>query len=256
MNAANVSTIETAKFDKLAARWWDPNGESRPLHDLNPARLNYIAQRVALQGARVLDVGCGGGILSESLAAAGADVTGIDLAPRVLEVARLHLHESGLRVEYCDISVELLATEMPGAFDVIACMELLEHVPDPGRVIGACATLLKTGGTLVRIHAQSHAAGVCRGDFRRRIRGQPAAARHASLCAVHPPVGAGRSPACGGTGTGRLEWACVQPDHAPGENHAKYTSKLFGLCAKAMTVIPAWIAGIQTAWTPCFHCRA
>ncbi|MGH8040588.1 MAG: bifunctional 2-polyprenyl-6-hydroxyphenol methylase/3-demethylubiquinol 3-O-methyltransferase UbiG [Rudaea sp.] len=146
--AGNVNLAETAKFDALAARWWDPNGESRPLHDLNPARLNYIAEHVTLNGARVLDVGCGGGILSEALAAAGADVTGIDLAPRVLEVARLHLHESGLRVDYRDISVEALAAEMPGAFDVIACMELLEHVPDPGSVIRACATLLKRGGRL------------------------------------------------------------------------------------------------------------
>lgn len=148
MNAANVSPAETAKFDRLAARWWDQDGESRPLHDLNPARLNYIAERVALKGARVLDVGCGGGILSEALARAGADVVGIDLAPRVLEVARLHLHESGLRVEYREIAVEALAVEMPGAFDAVTCMELLEHVPDPGSVIAACAALLKPGGRL------------------------------------------------------------------------------------------------------------
>lgn len=148
MSAANVSTIETAKFDRLAARWWDIDGESRPLHDLNPVRLNYIAGRVALKGARVLDVGCGGGILSESLARAGADVTGIDLAPRVLEVARLHLHESKLRVEYREVAVEALAAEMPAAFDAVACMEMLEHVPDPGSVIAACAALLKPGGRL------------------------------------------------------------------------------------------------------------
>jgi 2-polyprenyl-6-hydroxyphenyl methylase/3-demethylubiquinone-9 3-methyltransferase len=148
MNAVNVSTAETAKFDRLAARWWDVDGESRPLHDLNPARLNYIAERVALKGARVLDVGCGGGILSESLARAGAEVTGIDLAPRVLEVARLHLHESGLEVDYRQISVEALAAEMPAAFDAVACMEMLEHVPDPGSVMGACAALLKPGGRL------------------------------------------------------------------------------------------------------------
>lgn len=148
MNAANVSSTETAKFDRLAARWWDKDGESRPLHDLNPARLNYIAERIALKGARVLDVGCGGGILSEALARAGADVVGIDLAPRVLEVARLHLHESGLRVEYREIAVEALAAEMPGAFDAVTCMELLEHVPDPGSVIAACAALLRPGGRL------------------------------------------------------------------------------------------------------------
>lgn len=148
MNAANVSPAETAKFDRLAARWWDKDGESRPLHDLNPARLNYIAERIALKGARVLDVGCGGGILSEALARAGADVVGIDLAPRVLEVARLHLHESGLRIEYREIAVEALAAEIPGAFDAVTCMELLEHVPDPGSVIRACAALLKPGGRL------------------------------------------------------------------------------------------------------------
>jgi 2-polyprenyl-6-hydroxyphenyl methylase/3-demethylubiquinone-9 3-methyltransferase len=144
----NVHSAETAKFDKLAARWWDVNGESRPLHDLNPVRLNYIAGRVALKGVRVLDVGCGGGILSEALARAGADVVGIDLAPRVLEVARLHLHESGQRVDYREISVEALATEMPASFDAVTCMEMLEHVPDPASVVSACATLLRPGGQL------------------------------------------------------------------------------------------------------------
>jgi 2-polyprenyl-6-hydroxyphenyl methylase/3-demethylubiquinone-9 3-methyltransferase len=148
MNGANVNPAETAKFDRIAARWWDKNGESRPLHDLNPARLNYIAGRVALKGARVLDVGCGGGILSEALAAAGAQVTGIDLAPRVLDVARLHLHESNLAVDYREISVEALAAAEPGAFDAVTCMEMLEHVPDPGSVIAASAALLKTGGRL------------------------------------------------------------------------------------------------------------
>jgi len=146
MNSTNVNPVETAKFDRLASRWWDADGESRPLHDLNPARLNYIADRIALNGARMLDVGCGGGILSEALAAAGAHVTGIDLAPRVLDVARLHLHETGLSVDYREISVEALAAELPGAFDAIACMEMLEHVPDPGSVIAACAALLKPGG--------------------------------------------------------------------------------------------------------------
>lgn len=148
MNAPNVHAAETAKFDRLAARWWDRDGESRPLHDLNPARLNYIAQRTPLRGMRVLDVGCGGGILSESLARAGASVTGIDLAPRVLEVARLHLHESALEVDYRQISVEELAQQAPACFDAIACMEMLEHVPDPGSVVSACATLIKPGGRL------------------------------------------------------------------------------------------------------------
>lgn len=144
----NVNRAETGKFDKLAAGWWDPEGESRPLHDLNPVRLNYIAERAALKGARVLDVGCGGGILSEALAASGAQVVGIDLAPRVLDVARLHLHESNLQVDYREISVEALAQASPGEFDVVTCMEMLEHVPDAGSVIAACAALLKPGGRL------------------------------------------------------------------------------------------------------------
>ena len=147
-NAANVNRAETAKFDRLAARWWDPDGESRPLHDLNPVRHGYVADRVALNGTRALDVGCGGGILSDSLARAGAKVTAIDLAPAVLDVARLHLHESGLEVDYRETSVESLAEAMPGTFDLVTCMEMLEHVPDPGSVIRACATLLKPGGKL------------------------------------------------------------------------------------------------------------
>jgi 2-polyprenyl-6-hydroxyphenyl methylase/3-demethylubiquinone-9 3-methyltransferase len=146
--APNVNPAETAKFDRLAARWWDPDGESRPLHDLNPVRLAYIADRTLLKGARALDVGCGGGLLSEALARAGALVMGIDLAPVVLDVARLHLHESGLAVDYREISVEALAGEMPARFDVVTCMEMLEHVPDPGSAIRACAQLLKPGGKL------------------------------------------------------------------------------------------------------------
>jgi len=149
MNAStNVYAAETAKFDRLAARWWDPDGESRPLHDLNPVRLDYIAARASLHGANALDVGCGGGLLSEALARAGAITLAIDLAPGVLEVARLHLHESGLAVDYREISVEALADEMPGRFDVVTCMEMLEHVPDPASVIRACAMLLKPGGKL------------------------------------------------------------------------------------------------------------
>jgi len=144
----NVSAAETAKFDRLASRWWDPDGESRPLHDLNPVRLGYIAERANLNGARVLDVGCGGGLLSEALARAGAEVTAIDLAPAVLDVARLHLFESGLKVDYREVSVEALAAEKPSHFDVVTCMEMLEHVPDPASVIAACAMLLKPGGQL------------------------------------------------------------------------------------------------------------
>ena len=148
MNTSNVNPVEVAKFERLASRWWDPDGESRPLHDLNPLRFAYIAGRVAVKGARALDVGCGGGLLSEALAHAGATVTGIDLAPAVLDVARLHLLEGTLHVDYRETSVEALAGEMAGQFDFITCMEMLEHVPDPASVIHACADLLKPGGRL------------------------------------------------------------------------------------------------------------
>ncbi|HMM65807.1 MAG TPA: bifunctional 2-polyprenyl-6-hydroxyphenol methylase/3-demethylubiquinol 3-O-methyltransferase UbiG [Dokdonella sp.] len=148
MNTANVNPAEVAKFERLASRWWDADGESRPLHDLNPVRLGYIAGRSALEGARALDVGCGGGLLSEALARAGARVTGIDLAPAVLDVARLHLLESGLEVDYREASVEAIAAEAGGQFDVITCMEMLEHVPDPASVVRACAQLLRPGGRL------------------------------------------------------------------------------------------------------------
>jgi len=147
-STTNVHPAETAKFDRLASRWWDPDGESRPLHDLNPVRLGYVAARCSLKGARALDVGCGGGLLSEALARSGARVTAIDLAPAVLDVARLHLFESKLEVDYREVSVETLADEMPGAFDIVTCMEMLEHVPDPASVIRACASLLKPCGTL------------------------------------------------------------------------------------------------------------
>ncbi len=148
MNAVNVNPGEVAKFDRLASRWWDADGESRPLHDLNPVRLGYIAARAVLKGATIVDVGCGGGLLSEGLARAGAAVTGIDLAPAVLDVARLHLLESGLQVDYRETSVEALADTMAGQCDVVTCLEMLEHVPDPSSVIAACARLLRPGGKL------------------------------------------------------------------------------------------------------------
>jgi 2-polyprenyl-6-hydroxyphenyl methylase/3-demethylubiquinone-9 3-methyltransferase len=144
--AINVDHAEVSKFEQLASRWWDPNSEFKPLHEINPLRLDYIDSRVGFNGKTVLDVGCGGGILAESMAARGAKVTGIDMGEAPLEVARLHLLESGQQVDYRRIPVEELATEMPAQFDVVTCMEMLEHVPDPASVIAACATLVKPGG--------------------------------------------------------------------------------------------------------------
>jgi 2-polyprenyl-6-hydroxyphenyl methylase/3-demethylubiquinone-9 3-methyltransferase len=144
----NASPAELKKFGELASRWWDPEGPQKPLHQLNPARLGYVARRMPLKGAKVLDVGCGAGLLSEALAGEGADVTGLDLAPELIDIARLHLLESGRRVDYRLQSVESLATQMPGRFDAITCMEMLEHVPDPASVLQACAGLLKPGGRL------------------------------------------------------------------------------------------------------------
>jgi 2-polyprenyl-6-hydroxyphenyl methylase/3-demethylubiquinone-9 3-methyltransferase len=143
---ANADPQELSKFGDLAHRWWDPNSEFKPLHDINPLRLDWIDKSVGLAGQRVVDVGCGGGILSESMAARGAQVTGIDLSEKPLGVARLHLLESGRQVNYRMISAEALAEEMPGAFDVVTCMEMLEHVPDPSSVVTACARLVKPGG--------------------------------------------------------------------------------------------------------------
>ncbi|MCB1725272.1 MAG: bifunctional 2-polyprenyl-6-hydroxyphenol methylase/3-demethylubiquinol 3-O-methyltransferase UbiG [Gammaproteobacteria bacterium] len=145
-HTANVDHAEVDKFERLASRWWDPHSEFKPLHAINPLRLDYIDERVALPGKHVLDVGCGGGILAESMAARGAHVTGIDMGKAPLEVARLHLLESGLQVDYRHMAAEALAAEMPGAFDVVTCMEMLEHVPDPASVIAACAQLVKPGG--------------------------------------------------------------------------------------------------------------
>jgi 2-polyprenyl-6-hydroxyphenyl methylase / 3-demethylubiquinone-9 3-methyltransferase len=144
--AQNVDPEEIAKFESLAARWWDPHSEFKPLHDINPLRLNYVNDRVGLPGKTVLDIGCGGGILAESMAAHGATVTGIDLGDAPLAVAKLHLKESGQKVEYRKISAEDMAREKPESFDVVTCMEMLEHVPDPASTIAACARLVKPGG--------------------------------------------------------------------------------------------------------------
>jgi 2-polyprenyl-6-hydroxyphenyl methylase/3-demethylubiquinone-9 3-methyltransferase len=152
--AANVSPEEIARFGKLAARWWDPDGESRPLHDLNPVRAAYVAARVQLPGARVADVGCGGGLLSEALAKSGAHVTGIDMGEKVIEIARLHLHESRLEAPDLDVdyrvqsSAELAAAEAE-SYDAVCCMELIEHVPDPEALVNDLARMVKPGGVVV-----------------------------------------------------------------------------------------------------------
>jgi 2-polyprenyl-6-hydroxyphenyl methylase/3-demethylubiquinone-9 3-methyltransferase len=143
---ANADTAELQRFSELAHRWWDPQGAMRPLHDLNPLRLDWIDRTAALAGKRVVDVGCGGGILAEAMARKGADVLGIDLAAKLLRVAELHALETSTRVAYRQASAEQLAGEAPAGFDVVTCMEMLEHVPDPASVVTACATLVKPGG--------------------------------------------------------------------------------------------------------------
>lgn len=142
----NIDRTEQEKFDAVASGWWDPEGPFRPLHELNPARLKFIADRADISGRRVADVGCGGGILAESLARKGGHVTGIDVAPKVLATARLHLHESGLDIDYRQVTVEEFAQETPGSFDVVTCMEMLEHVPEPLSVVASIHDLLKPGG--------------------------------------------------------------------------------------------------------------
>jgi len=145
----NVDPAELAKFTALAQSWWDPKGPSKPLHDLNPLRLQYVERAAALLDKPVLDVGCGGGILSEAMARAGARVLGIDLSQAVLDVAELHALEGKVAVEYRAIAAEELAQERPGAFDLVTCMEMLEHVPDPAAAVKALAALVKPGGDLI-----------------------------------------------------------------------------------------------------------
>ncbi|MBK9595174.1 MAG: bifunctional 2-polyprenyl-6-hydroxyphenol methylase/3-demethylubiquinol 3-O-methyltransferase UbiG [Rhodocyclales bacterium] len=142
----NADQAELDKFSELAHRWWDPESEFKPLHDINPLRLDWIDREVGLVGKKVLDVGCGGGILAESMATRGALVTGIDLSDKALSVARLHLLESGRKVDYRKISAEELAAGMPDAFDIVTCLEMLEHVPDPASTVRACARLVRPGG--------------------------------------------------------------------------------------------------------------
>jgi 2-polyprenyl-6-hydroxyphenyl methylase / 3-demethylubiquinone-9 3-methyltransferase len=145
-DSANVDLLELDKFSQLAHRWWDPNSEFKPLHEINPLRLGYIDRLAGMEGKTVLDVGCGGGILSESMAGLGAHVTGIDLGDKALKVAKLHLLESGRKVTYRKIAVEALAKEQPHHYDVVTCMEMLEHVPSPQSIVHACSQLVKPGG--------------------------------------------------------------------------------------------------------------
>ena len=145
-NKVNSDPAELEKFNQLAHNWWDPNSEFKPLHEINPLRLNYIDELSGLSGKEVLDVGCGGGILSESMAERGANVTGIDLGDKPLKIAKLHLLESGNKVDYRQVAVEDLAKEQPHHYDVVTCMEMLEHVPDPGSIVRSCAKLTKPGG--------------------------------------------------------------------------------------------------------------
>lgn len=142
----NVDPAEVAKFDALASRWWDPEGDFKPLHQINPLRLDWIRRHAKLRGARAIDIGCGGGILAEAMAIAGAAVTGIDMAEKPLAVARLHQQESQTNVDYRHQSAEELAASEAGTFDVVTCLEMLEHVPDPAQVVAACAELVKPGG--------------------------------------------------------------------------------------------------------------
>nr|VFK13481.1 MAG: 3-demethylubiquinone-9 3-methyltransferase [Candidatus Kentron sp. LFY] len=143
----NIDSSEVAKFDRMAARWWDLEGDLRVLHTLNPLRLDYIERSVGLRGKRVLDVGCGGGILAESMVSKGAQVTGIDAAGAPLRVAKLHRIETGIEVDYRCITAEALAEQGPGMYDVLTCMELLEHIPDPAVTVKACAKLVRPGGS-------------------------------------------------------------------------------------------------------------
>ena len=144
----NIDPSELNKFEELASRWWDPNSEFKPLHDINPLRTDYIRERVPLDGRKIIDIGCGGGLLSESLAELGGQVTGIDMGEAPLTVARLHRLETGIEVDYQRSTAEQMAEQYPETFDICTCLEMLEHVPDPASVIEACARLVKPGGQL------------------------------------------------------------------------------------------------------------
>lgn len=177
-SSSNVDTAEVAKFEAMAQRWWDPQGPSKPLHDLNPLRLQYIDRAVSLAGKLVVDVGCGGGILSEAMARSGARVLGIDLSPACLDVARLHALEAGIgaareRLDYRAVSAEALARDQPAHFDAVTCMELLEHVPDPAAMVGALASLVRPGGQVIvstlNRHPRAFAVAIIGAEYVARV---------------------------------------------------------------------------------------
>jgi 2-polyprenyl-6-hydroxyphenyl methylase / 3-demethylubiquinone-9 3-methyltransferase len=177
-SSSNVDTAEVAKFDAMAQRWWDRQGPSKPLHDLNPLRLQYIDRAVSLAGKRVVDVGCGGGILSEAMAQAGAHVLGIDLSQACLDVARLHALEArieaaGVHLDYRAVSAEALAREHAAHFDAVTCMELLEHVPDPAAMLAALATLVRDGGEVIvstlNRHPRAFAVAIIGAEYIARV---------------------------------------------------------------------------------------
>ena len=176
----NADPQELAKFGELAHRWWDPESEFKPLHQINPLRLAWIDGLCPLSGLRALDVGCGGGILADSMARKGAQVLGIDLSTKPLKVAQLHAMEAGTEnIDYREVAVEALAAEQPASFDVVTCMEMLEHVPDPASVVQACATLVKPGGMGVHVHAQPQLQVLHAGHRWRGVCLEDAAGRHA-----------------------------------------------------------------------------
>ena len=178
LSSSNVDSAEVAKFDAMAQRWWDPQGPSKPLHDLNPLRLQYIDRAVSLDGKLVVDVGCGGGILSEAMARAGARVLGIDLSQACLDVARLHALDAGIdasreRLDYRAVSAEALAREQPAHFDAVTCMELLEHVPDPASMLAALASLVRPGGEVIvstlNRHPRAFAVAIIGAEYIARV---------------------------------------------------------------------------------------
>ena len=188
---ANADAAELAKFDSGASRFWDPQGEFRPLHLLNPVRTRFVSERVPLAGVRVLDVGCGGGLLAESLAREGARVTAIDLAPAMIEVARLHAASEGLTIDYRLASAEELARASPAAFDVVTCMEMLEHVPEPAAMLGDARAAAHARRRAVRLDPQPQPQVLSPGDRRRGVPPEPHSARHTRVRAPHPPGGTG-----------------------------------------------------------------